>query len=154
MDNPAAQNQPKELQSIDALKEKLLGTDRTDHWETVLDMEKDIKRELLKKDIANHQGMKLLLDWMINMVKEGNELLRRAKSKELTNAERDGLIERVEFIEALIKFLDPKGVRLSELRKELEYQLEEPEEESDEIPADMLSTDEDPTAPRPVEEKK
>ena len=136
--NPANPGQQKALQRIDSLKKKLLGTDREDHWLAVLDMEREIKRELLKKDLTSHKGLKLLIDWMMGQVKDANELLTIAKSSKLSDAERDGLIERVEFITAMIRFLDPKGKRLAELNKELEYQLEEPEEESDEIPDDMM----------------
>lgn len=145
--NPAAANQPKELEKIDALKKRLLGTDRDDHWTEVLDMEGEIKRELLKKDLTKHKGMQMLIDWMIGRVRDANELLARSKSKDLNDSERDGLIEVRDFAIALIKFLDPKGLRLSELNKDLDFQLADPEEESDTIPDEMLSTDEDPTAP-------
>lgn len=142
--NAAAKGQPKELEKLDELKNRLLGTDREDHWATVLEMEQDIKRELLKKDLTKHKGMQMLLDWMIARVRDANELLARSKSRDLSDAERDALIEVRDFIIALIKFLDPKGLRLSELNKELDFQLEDPEEESETIPEDMLSTEESP----------
>jgi len=146
--NPAAAGQPKELEKIDALKGRLLGTDRDDHWMDVLNMEGDIKRELLKKDLTKHKGMQMLIDWMIQRVRDANELLARSKSKDLNDAERDGLIEVRDFIVAMIKFLDPKGLRLADLNKDLDFQLEDPEEEGDGIPDDMMSTDEDPAAPK------
>lgn len=146
--NPAAQGQPKELEKIDALKERLLGTDREDHWIEVLDMEKEIKRELLKLDVAKHKGMQMLIEWLIARVRDSNELLARAKSTELTNSQRDGLIEMRDFIVAMVRFLDPKGTRIKELNKELDFQLED--EDDDGITDDMISTEEDPTAPKKV----
>lgn len=119
--------QPRELKKVDALKASLLGTDRTDHWEIVLNMEVEIKRELLKVDLAQHQGMKLLIDWMVKQVSDANALLTLAKSSELSASQRDGLIERRDFITALIKFMDPRGSRLAELESELDFQLEDPE---------------------------
>lgn len=143
--NLAAVNQPKELEKIDTLKNRLIGTDREDHWNEVLGMEQEIKRALLTKDLAKHKGMGMLIDWMIIRVRDANQLLARAKSKELSESERDGLIEVTEFIVALIKFLDPRGLRLAELNKELDFQLDDPEYEDDAIPEDALSTDEDTT---------
>lgn len=143
--NAAAVNQPKELEKVDTLKKRLLGTDREDHWREVLDMEGEIKRELLKKDLTKHKGMQMLIDWMIGRVREANELLARSKSKDLNDSERDGLIEVRDFAIALIKFLDPKGLRLAELNKDLDFQLTDPDEESDEIPDEALSTEEDST---------
>lgn len=108
-------------------------------------MEGEIKRELLKKDLTKHKGFSMLIDWMIQRVRDSRELLSRAKSSELTDAQRDGLIELVDFITALIRFLDPKGTRLVELEKELDYYLGDEGDEEDAIPEDMLSTDEDST---------
>lgn len=124
---PEIIGQPRALKKVDQLKTSLLGTDRTDHWEIVLGMESEIKKELLKNDLSQHQGMKLLLDWMLVQVRDTNALLTLAKSDQLTSSQRDGLIERRDFITALMKFLDPKGARLSDLERELDYQLEEPD---------------------------
>lgn len=124
--------QPRELKKIDALKKKLLGTDRDDHWQIAVDMEREIKVELLKHDLAEHQGFKLLLDWMIRQVSDTNALLSMARSKDLSDAQRDGLIERSDFIKAMVRFLDPKGKRLRDLEKELDFQLEDDDVDNDE----------------------
>jgi hypothetical protein len=128
--NPAAVGQPPILKGVDELKERLLGTDREDHWNELLDMEQEIKRELLKNDLTKHKGMQMLLDWMMRYVRDSNALLTSAKTKDLSDSQRDGLIENRDFISALITFLDPKGKRLKQLEKELEYQLEGEEEET------------------------
>lgn len=125
--------QPEALRRVDELKQSLLGTDRDDHWQEVLDMEKDVKAELLKNDLSKHKGMQLLLDWMIDRIKEISELLMISKSKDLTDSQRDGLIEVREFITTLVDFLDPKGKRLKELEKELEYQLADPGDIEDDL---------------------
>lgn len=130
-DNPAAIGQPRELKKVDELKSRLLGTDREDHWGEVLNMEQEIKRELLKQDLSKHRGMQLLLDWMIERVRDANALLTLSKSKDLTDSQRDGIIEMRDFVTALIRFMDPKGARLAELDKELDFQLEEPDEDGE-----------------------
>ena len=141
--------QAKELEKIDKLKDRLLGTDREDHWKEVLDIEQEIKRELLKKDLTKHKGMQMLIDWMIQRVRDARELLARAKSKDLTDSQRDGLIEVTDFIVGLIRFLDPKGLRLAELNKELDFQLEDPEDAEDDFPEDVLTDAEDSTEGAP-----
>lgn len=122
--------QDKVLTKIDTLKGKLLGTDRDDHWYEVLSMEEEAKKELLTHDLTKHKGMKILLEWMMKQVKDANELLIIAKSNDLTDSQRDGLIERKDFIMALIDFLDPKGTRIKELERELDYQLADDDEEN------------------------
>lgn len=120
--------QPMALKRIDELKQKLLGTDRKDHWNEVLEMEKSIKEALLKKDLSKHQGVKLFLDYIVKEIRQTNELLTLAKSDQLTTSQRDALIEKRDFAVQIIQFFDLSGRRLKELEAELDYQLEDDED--------------------------
>lgn len=141
--NAAAIGQPKELEKIDQLKKRLVGTDRDDHWQELLDKEKAIKDALLKRDLSKHRGMKMLIEWVTLRIRDANDLLTRAKSKDLTDAQRDGLIEVRDFMIEFLRFIDPRGVDLAEINKDLDYQLSG-EEDEDSIPEEMLSDKEDP----------
>jgi hypothetical protein len=127
--NLAATGQHPALSRVDELKQKLLGTDREDHWQEVLDLEREVKEVLLKRDLTRHQGMQLLLKWMAAQVRQIQELLNIAKSDQVTPSQRDGMIEVRDFILALVAFLDPSGRRLKEITRELDYQLEEDEDD-------------------------
>lgn len=141
--NAAAIGQPKQLEKIDALKKKFLGTDRDDHWQEILAKEAAIKTALLKRDLTKHKGMKLLIEWIVRRIRDANDLLVRSKTKDLSPSERDSLIELRDFMIELVRFLDPNGSELAELDRDLDYQLGEEEEEG--IPDEMLTTDEDPS---------
>lgn len=128
--------QPRELKSIDRLKEILLGSTHEQSWNQIGEWEKDIKRELVKIDLATHQGMKQLLKWVKEHIDDANDLLQSASSKELSDTERDSVLRFKDFLMFFLGFFgEAKDILTSisaEVEKELALQGEDVDSEDDE----------------------
>lgn len=130
--NPAAPPlQPRALKRISELKERLLRGDRTDHQEEVAEWEKQAKRALVKLDLKKHVGVQLLLKEIVEMIRDAESLLKRAKSSDLSDSERDGVIEKLDFMKWFVSFFVEAKEDLDAIEKELEYQLDGDEDDVD-----------------------
>lgn len=120
--NPANPSQPISLKRIDELKAKLVGNPQDK--DQVLEWEKQAKRALLTIDLSQHQGVRLFLAGIIQLIQETNELLQNAMSDELSTSQRDGLVEKRNFMLWIIDFFKDARTDLKSIEEELEYQLD------------------------------
>lgn len=127
--NPANPNQDKTLARIDALKRKLIGTDRPDHIEIVSEWEKKAKKSLLLLDLKKHQGVKILADMCVEQIKEANELLNISKSDSLSSSERDSLIEKRNVLLWLLRLFGQARDDLNQVSEDVDKEFENEEEE-------------------------
>lgn len=112
------------LKRIDELKSRLVHSEREDHVREVQEWERKAHRALLTLDLEANAGVKILIKEITRMVRETNELLVIAPSKDLSDAQRDGLIEKRDFMLWFLGFFGQAKQDVASLEKELEYQLE------------------------------
>lgn len=136
--NEANIYQPRSLKRVDELKRKLTGNN--DHLSEVVEWEKRAKTALLKIDLAEHQGVRLFLAGIIQLIKETNELLQIAKSDELSDSQRNGLIDKKDFMIWILEFFKEARTDLKSIEEELEFQLDG-EVESDTDEEELLEMD-------------
>ena len=120
--NPANPDQPISLKRIDELKRKLVGNE--DHVAEVLEWERKAKRALLTISLKKHQGVRIFLAGIVLMIKETNELLQNAKSGQLSDSERNGLIDKRDFMVWIITFFNEASEDLKSIEEELEYEMD------------------------------
>ena len=122
--------QPQVLRKLDELKTKLLPSDRTDHFQEVLGWEKEAKKELLKLDLAGHDGVKLFLKGLSALMLDIDDVLKSSKSSDLPDSERDGLIETKKVIEWIFGFFGDAKTYIDRLEEEVDKNLDADEEEA------------------------
>ena len=76
--------------------------------EEIQNIQKELKRAMVKGNLAKHDGIKLLIEYYRSQVVEIN--IQLANNRDLTEKERDRFFERKSWINDLIGFFDVKQV--------------------------------------------
>lgn len=89
---------PPELARIDALREKLSGTDRDDHVADIDAWERKVKKSAILLSLQKHEGIQMILDRIDEECAEIDEALRLGKP---TDFSPDGMAKYVYVQKAL-----------------------------------------------------
>lgn len=105
---------------IEKLKRQLIGG-RTDHFAEVEQWEKDLKKKMLVKNIAEHPAVQELRTRLRERIEASEVVLKNDRS--VTAEERFKLFERKEEDRWLLSFFESAEQGVASLEKSLDYYL-------------------------------
>ena len=105
------------LEKINKAKAKYL--DPQDQ-KRIFSWEDQVKRAFLVNSLKEHEGIQIILKKFEEDIKEIDNILIEAKSKDLTDLERDRLIDRKTLYKEFLKFFIDAGVKIKRVEKEME----------------------------------
>lgn len=110
------------LEKINKLRAKLLGADTSD--QVMLDSwEQEVKKAMITNSLQKHEGVQMIIQDAINDIKDINDVLSNSKSKDLSNSERDSLIDVKNFYKKFINLFDTSQSTLDNMDKQIDEQL-------------------------------
>jgi hypothetical protein len=108
------------LKKIDNAKVKFLDPidqSRINSWES------EAKRAFMVNSLKDHQGIKIILDNFVKDIAEIEDVLKSARSKDLSDNDRDKMIDRKELYKQFIKFFDDAEGKIERLEEEIDKEI-------------------------------
>lgn len=110
------------LEKINKLKSKLYGGDQTD-LSTVDEWTREVKTALITDNLQNHEGIKMIIDKVKENVADIDDVLKTAKSTDLSTTERDSMIDVKKFYEWFLDFFVAAQSKIEEVDKRVDNEL-------------------------------
>lgn len=111
------------LDKLERVKKKFLSPSTPDTFDIIQGWDESIAVEILKGNLAEHDGMKPFLKQLERDVKEMENALKTADSKALPDSQRDRLLDRLNLYRQFVSYLSGSEARLRSLEAELDTQL-------------------------------
>lgn len=110
------------LEKISKLKSKLYGGDQTD-LSTVDEWTREVKTALITDNLQKHEGIKMIIDKVKENVADIDDVLKTAKSTDLSATERDSMIDVKKFYEWFLDFFVTAQSKIEEVDKRVDNEL-------------------------------
>jgi hypothetical protein len=111
------------LEKITKLKTRLYGADQDD-LSQVDQWERDAKTALITDNLQEHEGIKIIIDQFISDIKDIDEVLTTAYSVELSDKDRDRLLDNKKFIQKFIDLFEVARSTVTELEARVDNELD------------------------------
>ncbi len=110
------------LEKVALLKAKLSGADISDQM-TVNQWEAMVKEALITNSLKKHEGIQMIIAKAVSDIKDINDVLQNAKSKDLSESDRNSMIDVKEFYKWFINLFEVSANQLESIEKEIDGQL-------------------------------
>lgn len=110
------------LAKIQQLRDKFLNADISDH-RMIDDWEARAKKALITNSLKKHEGILMIIEKIKEDIKDINDVLVTAKSNELSDSERNSLIDVKKFYKWFLQLFTDSREVLESIDKEIEDQL-------------------------------
>lgn len=118
--------EPKLLQKLDRLKKAFQEGDDSSQW-TIGEWEEQAKTALLKDNLLEHDGVKMIVSHITQEVADINEVLISTSSKDLPDTDRDRLLDIKKFYSWFLTFFSEAKEDIKRIEKNVDNNLEEEE---------------------------
>ena len=85
--------------------------------------ESEAKRAFMVNSLKDHKGIKIILDNFEKDIAEIEDVLKNARTKDLSDNDRDKMIDRKELYKQFIKFFSDAEVKIERLEEEISKEI-------------------------------
>lgn len=112
------------IEKINRLKKRFSDSDETDKW-IIGEWEQQAKTAIIQKSLEGHEGVAMIIKHIQEEVKEINSVLISSKSKDLSDADRDRMIDMKNFYKWFLSFFTNAKEKIDEVNDSVDKELEE-----------------------------